>query len=75
MIAWYPLIALLVVCLACAYLRVGLRAWTIAGFVAVIGVGLFAGSHWQAIAITAHRFGNPDPAFHTLAAELTGSAS
>ncbi|MBS0557870.1 MAG: acyl-CoA dehydrogenase [Proteobacteria bacterium] len=53
MIHWYPLIALLVVCLACAYLRVGLRTWAIAGFVAVVGVGLVAGSHWLAIAIPA----------------------
>ncbi|MHB8679121.1 MAG: acyl-CoA dehydrogenase [Rudaea sp.] len=53
MIHWYPLLALLVVSLVCAYLRIGLRTWTIAGFAAVIGIGLFAGSQWLAIAITA----------------------
>src|SRR6185312_16312098 len=53
MIHWYPLIALLVVCLACAYLRTRLVVWTITGFAAAIGIGLLAGSHWLAIAITA----------------------
>ena len=53
MIHWYPFIALLVVSLACAYLRTRLVAWTITGFAAVIGIGLLAGSHWLAIAITA----------------------
>ena len=48
---WLPFLALLVVSLTCAYLRAGLRVWTIAGFVAAIGVGILAGSHWLAIAI------------------------
>ncbi|MBU6199907.1 MAG: acyl-CoA dehydrogenase family protein, partial [Xanthomonadaceae bacterium] len=53
MIHCYPLLALLAVSLTCAYLRTGLRTWTIAGFAAVIGIGWFAGSHALAIAITA----------------------
>jgi len=50
---WYPLLALLIISLVCAYLRTGLRTWTIAGFAAifaaawltspgVIGIGLTA---------------------------------
>ncbi|HET8941117.1 MAG TPA: acyl-CoA dehydrogenase [Rudaea sp.] len=53
MTPWYPLIALLLVSLTCAYLRVGLRVWTLAGFAAVVGIGLLAGTGWLAIAITA----------------------
>ncbi|MGH8040665.1 MAG: acyl-CoA dehydrogenase family protein, partial [Rudaea sp.] len=53
MIHWYPLIALVVVSLTCAYLRAGLRTWTIAGFVAIIGIGILIGSYWLAIALTA----------------------
>ena len=44
----------------------------------VTGSGRVELRYWlaeQAVSITLHRFGNPDPAFHTLAAELTGSAS
>ena len=51
--SWYPLLALLLASLACAYFRTGLRTWTIAAFVAIVGVGLLTGSHWIAIAITA----------------------
>ncbi|MEP6941078.1 MAG: acyl-CoA dehydrogenase, partial [Rudaea sp.] len=51
--SWYPLLALLAASLACAYFRTGLRTWTIAGFAAIVVVGLLAGSHWIAIAVTA----------------------
>jgi acyl-CoA dehydrogenase len=54
---WYPLLAVLLVSLICAYQRVSLRTWTIAGFVALFAVGILAGSHWLAIAITAAVFG------------------
>ena len=53
MTSWYPLIAVLVASLICAYLRTGLRVWTSAGFAALLGAGVLAGSHWLAIAITA----------------------
>jgi acyl-CoA dehydrogenase len=53
MTPWYPLIAVLIVSLICAYQRTGLRTWTIAGFVALIGIGLLAGSGWLAVALTA----------------------
>ncbi len=46
-----PFLAGLLVCLAAAYLRIGLRTWTIATAVAIVGAGLLAGSHWLAIAI------------------------
>ena len=51
MLHWIPLIAGLLVSLTCAYQRVGLRAWTIATAVAIVGSGLLAGSHWLAIAL------------------------
>ena len=53
MTSWYPLIAVLVASLICAYLRTGLRVWTSAGFAALLGAGVLAGSHWLAIAVTA----------------------
>jgi len=53
MSSWYPLLALLAASLACGYFRSGLRTWTIAGFVAIVGIGILAGSHWLAIAMTA----------------------
>ncbi|HZP65273.1 MAG TPA: acyl-CoA dehydrogenase [Rudaea sp.] len=56
MIHWYPFIAVLVVSLVCAYLRTGLRAWTIAGFVALSGAAWLAGSGWLATGITALLF-------------------
>ena len=31
MINWYPLLAVLIASLTCAFLRSGLRTWTIAG--------------------------------------------
>ena len=51
MIAFVPLIAGLIVSLAAAYLRIGLRTWTIAGLVAIAGAGWLAGSSTLAIAI------------------------
>ena len=53
---WYPLIAVLLASLACAYARASLRVWTIAGFVAMLGIGWLAGSHWLAVALTALAF-------------------
>src|SRR5579871_1668769 len=49
---WIPLIALLAASLVCAYLRTGLRTWTIAGFAAALGFGLLAGAGPLAIALT-----------------------
>jgi RHH-type proline utilization regulon transcriptional repressor/proline dehydrogenase/delta 1-pyrroline-5-carboxylate dehydrogenase len=43
----------------------------------VTGSGRVELRYWlaeQAVSVTLHRFGNPDPAFHTLAAELTGAS-
>ena len=51
MIAFAPFIAGLAVSLAAAYFRIGLRAWTIAGLVAIVGAGWIAGSSMLAIAI------------------------
>ncbi|MDR3388049.1 MAG: acyl-CoA dehydrogenase [Rudaea sp.] len=53
---WYPLIAVLAVSLACAWFRVGLRVWTIAGFAALFAFGWLTGSHWLAITLTALAF-------------------
>jgi acyl-CoA dehydrogenase len=53
---WYPLVAVLVASLACAYLRASLRVWTIAGFAALLSIGWLAGSHWLAVAVTALAF-------------------
>ncbi len=54
---WYPLLAALAASLACAYFRASLRIWTIAGFAALLAIGVVAGSHWFAIALTALAFG------------------
>jgi acyl-CoA dehydrogenase len=51
--SWYPLLTVLAASLVCAYLRTGLRTWTIAGFAALFGAAWLAGSSWLAIAITA----------------------
>jgi acyl-CoA dehydrogenase len=56
MTSWYPLIAVLAASLVCAYLRVSLRSWTIAGFAALLGAGWLAGSSWLATALTALAF-------------------
>jgi acyl-CoA dehydrogenase len=49
---WYPLLAVVAVSLACAYLRTGLRTWTATGFASILAVAWLAGSHWLATAIT-----------------------
>ncbi|HJT96901.1 MAG TPA: acyl-CoA dehydrogenase [Rhodanobacteraceae bacterium] len=51
MSSFVPFLAGLVVSLAAAYLRIGLRAWTIATAVAIVAAGFLAGSHWLATAI------------------------
>jgi acyl-CoA dehydrogenase len=51
MLQLIPLIAGLLVSMAAAYLRIGLRLWTIATAVAIVCAGLLAGSHWLAIAL------------------------
>ena len=56
MTPWYPILAVLVASLVCAYLRTGLRTWTIAGFVALFAAGWLAGSGWLAQAIAAALF-------------------
>ena len=56
MTPWYPMLAVLIASLACAYLRTGLRTWTIAGFVALFAAGWLAGSGWLAQAVTAAVF-------------------
>jgi len=56
MINWYPLLAVLAVSLTCAYLRTSLRAWTIAGFVAIAAVAWLAGTGWLALILTAALF-------------------
>ena len=51
MIAFVPFIAGLVVSLAAAYFRIGLRVWTIAGLAAIVGAGWLADASTLAIAI------------------------
>ncbi len=51
MLQLIPLIAALLVSLTAAYLRMGLRVWTIATAVAIVAAGLLLGTHWLAIAI------------------------
>jgi acyl-CoA dehydrogenase len=56
MTPWYPVLAVLLASLVCAYLRTGLRTWTIAGFAALFAAGWIAGSGWLAQAIAAVLF-------------------
>jgi len=56
MTPWYPLIAVLAISLACAYLRTSLRVWTIAGFAALLAAGWLAGSSMLALVVTALLF-------------------
>ncbi|MGH8172286.1 MAG: acyl-CoA dehydrogenase, partial [Rhodanobacteraceae bacterium] len=49
--AFLPTLAAIVVSLAAAYLRVGLRAWTIGVVVAIVATGFAADSHWLATAL------------------------
>lgn len=51
MTACIPLLVALVVSLGCAYLRIGLRGWTVATAVAILAAAWLAGSSWIAIAI------------------------
>ncbi|WP_440223910.1 acyl-CoA dehydrogenase [Dokdonella sp. MW10] len=51
MIQLVPLLAALAVSLVVAYHRLGLRVWSIATAVAILGAGLAVGSHWLAIAL------------------------
>ena len=53
---WIPLLALLVTSLVCAYLRTGLRTWTVAGFAAILIAGVLAAAGPLAIALTAVLF-------------------
>ena len=46
-----PLLAALIVSLAAAYFRIGLRTWTIAVAIAIVAAGALAGSSWLAVAI------------------------
>lgn len=49
MLQLIPLITGILVSLTAAYLRIGLRLWTVGTAVAILGAGLLAGSHWLAI--------------------------
>ena len=51
MLHWIPLIVAVLVSLTAAYLRLGLRTWTVATAIAIVGAGLLAGSHWLAIVL------------------------
>ncbi len=51
MIAWLPFLAALIVSLGCAYLRAGLRIWTFATAIAIVGIGVLAGASVLAIAL------------------------
>ena len=54
---WIPLLAALLVSLACSYRRVGLRTWSIATTLAILVSGYFAEAHWAATAGTLLVFG------------------
>lgn len=47
-----PLIVALLVSLTCAYLRVGLRPWSIAAVLAILACGWLIGPHWVATIVT-----------------------
>ncbi|HET9034453.1 MAG TPA: acyl-CoA dehydrogenase family protein, partial [Dokdonella sp.] len=51
MLQLIPFLAAVLVSLVAAYLRLGLRTWTLATAVAIVGTGLLAGTHWLAIAV------------------------
>ncbi len=51
MIQLLPFIAGFLVSVIVAYLRQGLRVWTVATGIAIVAVGLLIGAHWLAIAI------------------------
>lgn len=49
---WFPLLAAILVSLACSYRRVTLRTWSALTAVAIVAVGVAAGSHWLATSLT-----------------------
>ena len=53
---WIPLLAVLAASLVCAYLRTGLRVWTITGFATILVGGLVGAAGPLAIALTALLF-------------------
>jgi acyl-CoA dehydrogenase len=52
MIHLYPLFAALLVSFVCAFLRVGLRAWSAAAATAILAAGYFGSAHWLATSLT-----------------------
>src|SRR5687768_3165566 len=61
-----PLLALVLVGIVCAYLRAGLRTWTIASAAALVVAAIGSDAHWAAIAVTALVFaGLAVPLNHT----------
>jgi len=51
MLQLIPFLAALLIGLTAAYLRLGLRVWTLATVAAIIGAGWLAGTHWLAIVL------------------------
>ncbi|HWU53494.1 MAG TPA: acyl-CoA dehydrogenase, partial [Tahibacter sp.] len=49
---WYPLLAAILVSLACSYRRAGLRVWSALTAVAIVAAGVVAESHWLATSAT-----------------------
>jgi len=49
---WFPLLAAILVSLACSYRRAGLRTWSALTAVAIVAVGVVAESHWLATSVT-----------------------
>jgi acyl-CoA dehydrogenase len=49
---WFPLLAAILVSLACSYRRVTLRTWSALTAVAIVAVGVVAESHWLATSLT-----------------------
>ncbi|WP_257386688.1 acyl-CoA dehydrogenase [Tahibacter caeni] len=49
---WFPLLAAILVSLACSYRRVALRTWSALTAVAIVAAGVLAESHWLATSIT-----------------------
>lgn len=54
---WTPLLAALLVSLACSYRRVGLRTWSIATGLTILVASYLAGAHWAATTGTLLAFG------------------
>jgi len=49
---WFPLLAAILVSLACSYRRVALRTWSALTAVAIVAAGVVAESHWLATSLT-----------------------